>query len=85
MSHTSEFGGFGLVAITTSLFSLIIAERTMGSASMAAKTSLCNQPNRSTSLLSGSMHRLGLKRNQIHLLNEQTPTATFNLIGQTVN
>lgn len=42
-----------LVSITTSLFSLISAERTIGPASMAAKTSLCNQPNRCTSLLSG--------------------------------
>lgn len=55
IAHTPEFW-VGLVAITTSLFSLISTERTIGSASMAAKTSLCNQPNRSTSLLSDCMH-----------------------------
>lgn len=53
-SHTDI--GDGLVAITTLLFSLISVERTKGSASMAAKTSLCNQPNRGTSLLSGCVH-----------------------------
>lgn len=77
----------GPVAITTSLFSLIKAERTIGSASMADKASLCNQPNHCTSHLSGCVHRRGPKRNQIHLMNEQTQTltATFNLIGQTEN